>query len=80
MNACARFFVFLLAGFLINPVMAAEDERPIIIFNLKNYADTPDMVHVEGILTGDGIGYKNNIGKCIAVAQVSLEIAADVLH
>lgn len=76
MNACARLFVFLLAGCLIKPVLAAEDEQPFIIFSLKSFTDTPEMVHVEGTLTGDGIGYKNNrsavtcyhdIGECITM-------------
>jgi hypothetical protein len=41
---------------------AADDEpdEPLIIFEMKNFTDTGDMVHVEGTLTGDGIGYKNN--------------------
>lgn len=39
---------------------AAGDDQPTIIFNMKNFTDTGDMVHVEGTLTGDGIGYKNN--------------------
>jgi hypothetical protein len=39
---------------------AAADDEPLIIFNMKNFTDTGDMVHVEGTLTGDGIGYKNN--------------------
>jgi hypothetical protein len=58
---------------LIGP--AAADDEPLIIFSMKNFTDTGDMVHVEGTLTGDGIGYKNNrsaltcyhdTGECIA--------------
>jgi hypothetical protein len=54
---------------------AAADDEPLIIFNMKNFTDTGDMVHVEGTLTGDGIRYKNNrsavtcyrdTGECIA--------------
>jgi hypothetical protein len=39
---------------------AAADDEPLIIFGMKDFTDTGDMVHVEGTLTGDGIGYKNN--------------------
>jgi hypothetical protein len=39
---------------------AAADDEPLIIFDLKNFTDTGSMVHVEGTLTGEGIGYKNN--------------------
>jgi hypothetical protein len=45
---------------VIAPARAAPDDEPLIIFNMKNFTDTGDMVHVEGTLTGDGIGYKNN--------------------
>jgi hypothetical protein len=38
----------------------ADDEPPSIIFDLKNFTDTGHMVHIEGTLTGEGIGYKNN--------------------
>jgi hypothetical protein len=37
---------------------AADDEPQQIIFNLKEFTDTGHMVHVEGTLTGDGVGYK----------------------
>jgi hypothetical protein len=36
---------------------AAVDE---VIFNPKVFVDTKDVVHVQGTLTGDGIGNKNN--------------------
>jgi hypothetical protein len=39
---------------------AAADDEPLIILGMKNFTDTGDMVHVEGTLTRDGIGYKNN--------------------
>jgi hypothetical protein len=34
---------------LIAPAVA--DDEPLIIFNMKNFTDTGDMVHVEGTLT-----------------------------
>jgi hypothetical protein len=40
------------------PPSAAEP--PQVIFNLKAFDDFGHTVHVEGTLTGDGIGYKNN--------------------
>jgi hypothetical protein len=54
---------FLLAFVLVWLAMtapAAAAEPPQVIFNLKAFDDTGDTVHVEGTLTGDGIGYKNN--------------------
>jgi hypothetical protein len=39
---------------------AVAEEPPQVIFNAKVFADLGDIVHVEGTLTGDGIGYKNN--------------------
>lgn len=39
---------------------AAADDPPQVIFNPKVFADTGDVVHLEGTLTGDGIGWKNN--------------------
>lgn len=50
---------FLVVGLAsIAPAVAADE--PLVIFNLKAFVDTGDMVHVEGTLTGDGVGYKNN--------------------
>lgn len=51
--------LFILVWFATTTPAAADDE-PLIIFNLKNFTDTGNMVHVEGTLTGEGIGYKNN--------------------
>src|SRR6266404_2194469 len=50
----------ILVSFITTTPAPAADDEPLIIFNLKNFTDTGDMVHVEGTLTGDGIGYKNN--------------------
>ena len=44
---------------MIAPV-AAADEPPQVIFNPRVFSDMGDTVHVEGTVTGDGIGYKNN--------------------
>src|SRR3954454_927096 len=38
----------------------AADEPPEVIFAAKTFTDSGKIVHVEGTLTGDGIGYKNN--------------------
>jgi hypothetical protein len=38
----------------------ADDEDTLIIFPIKSFVDTGTMVHVEGTLAGEGIGYKNN--------------------
>jgi len=38
----------------------ADDEAPHIIFSIKDFSDAGDTVHVEGTLTGDGVGYKDN--------------------
>jgi hypothetical protein len=54
-----HILAFVLAWLAVAPA-AADEEPPLIIFNLKNFTDTGHMVHVEGTLTGDGIGYKNN--------------------
>ena len=68
-----HLLAFILLVALIAP--AAADDEPLIIFNMKNFTDTGNMVHVEGTLTGDGVGYKNNrsaltcahdTGECIA--------------
>ena len=40
--------------------MAAADEPQEVIFAAKTFGDFGNVVHVEGTLTGDGIGYKNN--------------------
>lgn len=39
---------------------AADDALSPIIFPMKTFTDTGNIVHVEGALTGDGIAYKNN--------------------
>ena len=44
----------------VAPAAAADDASPTIIFDQKSFIDTGRMVHVEGTLTGKGIGYKNN--------------------
>ena len=44
----------------VAPAAAADDASPTIIFDQKSFIDTGRMVHVEGTLTGEGIGYKNN--------------------
>jgi hypothetical protein len=38
----------------------AADKPPEVIFAAKTFSDLGEIVHVEGTLTGDGIGYKNN--------------------
>ena len=50
---------FTLGWFAITPAVA-DDEPALIIFDAKSFVDTGNMVHVEGTLSGDGIGYKNN--------------------
>jgi hypothetical protein len=56
-----RFLLpLMLVWFATIALAAAADDEPLIIFNLKNFTDTGNMVHVEGTLTGEGIGYKNN--------------------
>jgi hypothetical protein len=43
------------------PTFAAEDTtQETILFNQKVFADMGDTVHVEGQVTGEGIGYKIN--------------------
>jgi hypothetical protein len=56
-----RFLLpLMLVWFATIALAAAADDEPLIIFNLKNFTDIGNMVHVEGTLTGEGIGYKNN--------------------
>ncbi len=50
-------FVGLLG--LAQPATASSQEAEVI-FSHMSFTDTTDIVHVEGTLTGRGIGYKNN--------------------
>jgi len=45
----------------ISPTSAEEDSIPKrVLFNQKLFTDMGDTVHVEGQITGEGIGYKVN--------------------
>jgi len=55
-----QVWLLILVWLIMTMPAAADDDPQSIIFALKNFSDTGDMVHVEGTLTGDGIGYKNN--------------------
>ena len=51
--------IFIAAA--ISPTLAEEDAAPkTVLFNRKIFADMGDTVHVEGQVTGEGIGYKVN--------------------
>ena len=39
---------------------AAHADPPTVLFDAKVFTDVGNAVHVEGTLTGDGVGYKNN--------------------
>jgi hypothetical protein len=39
---------------------AAYADPPTVLFEAKVFTDIGNAVHVEGTLTGDGLGYKNN--------------------
>jgi hypothetical protein len=56
-----RLLLSLIVWFTMTTVAVAADGEPQpIIFNMKYFIDSGNMVHVEGTLTGDRIGYKNN--------------------
>jgi hypothetical protein len=50
---------FILTWSAVAPA-SADNGPPSVIFNPKIFYSKGDIVHVEGTLTGDGIGYKNN--------------------
>jgi hypothetical protein len=43
----------------VGPAAVAADS-PTILFPMKTFADAGHMVHVEGTLSGDGVGYPSN--------------------
>ena len=57
--AAGIFFTFF--AVTVSSTCAEEDNIPKrILFSQKIFADTGDIVHVEGQITGEGIGYKVN--------------------
>jgi hypothetical protein len=51
--------IFFVAA--ISPTLAEEDgSSKRVLFNRKIFSDMGDTIHVEGQLTGEGIGYKVN--------------------
>jgi hypothetical protein len=68
----------LIVGWLaIAPAVAVGPAE--VIFRAKLFADIGDIVHVEGTLTGDGVGYKNNRSAltCYREARECLAIHID---
>jgi hypothetical protein len=58
---------------------AAADEPPHVIFNPKLFADLGDVVHVEGTVIGEHVGYKNNrlALTCYRQRRECLEVGLD---
>jgi hypothetical protein len=60
MLLCRAVTSLIIARLLLMSPAAADDNAPHIIFGMMEFSDTGDAVHVEGTLTGEGIGYKDN--------------------
>lgn len=74
-----RIFALILLWFSTIAPAAADDEPPFVIFPVMTFIDFGHMVHVQGTLTGDGIGYKNNrsVLTCYQDRQECLAIHID---
>ena len=50
----------LIFSLLLFTARALAQEQPTVIFPAKTFYDSGKIVHIEGTLTGEGIGYPNN--------------------
>ena len=77
----ARSYLALILTGLIISLSAEASDSPQVIFNMMLFSDTSDSVHVEGTVTGDGVGYKNNRSSltCYRDTQTCLSVHVDSL-